>query len=140
MSMLNRIGAHKFMARTDSAPVLTAPAVLAIKGASGRSGAIDAGRLMSRAWIELNRQGVAVHPYYVITDQIERFRANTLPSSLREQVGDIAADCAALCGLQESEKLYMLFRTGYPTRTAPKSMRLPLEAVFSDESAASPAP
>ena len=109
-----------------------APAVVAIIGTTDRQGTIDAGRLLGRVWSHLNSRGIAVHPYYVVADQLARLREGTVPAKLVPQAERIRNESARLFGLGPDETLHMLLRIGYPTREAPSSRRLPLEQVFTD--------
>lgn len=132
MRFLNRFGTYKLLAAIDAAPVRKAPALIGITGAQGHRGALDAGRLLSRVWIQLNSQGIAVHPYFVVSDQIFRLRDGGVPDHLTEQVATIEADARKLLGIEQDRDLYMILRIGYPTRTPPRSRRLPLETIFTD--------
>ena len=139
MSALNKLGVYRFMAAADSAPVFAAPALVAIRASSDSAGAIEAGRLLTRAWIRLNELNIAVHPYYVITDQLARLREHTLPGELEATVAQIKEECSRRCALSDSDSLYMVLRVGYPKRAAPRSLRVALAEVYldqSDESAA----
>ncbi len=72
MSILNTIGAYKLFSAVDAAPVRVAPGIVAIIGEHSPAGAIAAGRTLVRVWSDLNARGIAVHPYYVIADQLDR--------------------------------------------------------------------
>jgi len=132
MRKLNQIGAYKILAAIDAAPIKKAPAVIAITGSDTAIGALEAGRLLCRVWIYLNAQGIACHPYYVISDQMERFKLGTVPEELVPQAERVRKDCRQLLELKEGETLMMLLRVGYPTREAPRSKRLPISQVFTD--------
>ncbi|MCP5302123.1 MAG: hypothetical protein H7A03_03020 [Pseudomonadales bacterium] len=137
MKWLNKLGIYKLLAKIDSAPVRQAPAIIAIVGQNNRQGAIEAGRLLVRCWNALNAQGLAVHPYYVVSDQINRLQEGTVPKELTDQAQQIQQKCNGIFQLADSETLYMLLRTGYPKKEKPpRSARLPLEQVFSDHSKA----
>ena len=75
LERLNRIGAYRLLAAIEGAPIGKAPLLVAIIA----DDSLSAGRLMQRAWIQLNAQGLAVQPYYVIPDQIQRLHAGTVP-------------------------------------------------------------
>jgi hypothetical protein len=130
--LLNKLGTYKILANIDAAPVEKSPAIMAFTGEDTTTGAIDAGRLLSRVWIHLNSQGLAVHPYYVVSDQIFRLGENAVPQHLVNQIQDVNQRTRGFFGLAENQALYMLLRVGYPTREAPHSQRLPLEKVFTD--------
>lgn len=132
MKILNRIGIYKLMAGIDSKPVSHSPVVVGITGSTGRRGALDAGRLLSRVWIYLNSVGIAVHPYFVVSDQLTRLKEKKVPNHLVIQVKATKTLCDQLFELAADETLYMLLRIGYPTYHPPRSLRLPLERVFTD--------
>ncbi len=131
MRWLNKLGMYKVMAMIDSHPVSKAPALIAIIGPDSYKDTLTAGQLMNRAWIALNEQGIAVHPYYVIPDQLQRKKENKIPEHLINQVNKISEQTVELFGLREGEILHMLFRTGYPSLKPVKSKRLPLSSVCS---------
>ncbi len=137
MQRLNRIGGYKVLASIDAAPIKKAPAVLAITGRNTKRGALEAGRLLCRVWIYLNAQGVACHPYYVVSDQLERLENNSVPEALVPRAEIVRKESRQLLNLKEGETLMMLLRVGYPKREAPRSRRLPLGEVFTDWSASS---
>ena len=132
VKILNRIGTYKLLAAIDSGPINKAPAVVAIIGDVGKKGAVDAGRILSRLWIGLNSYGIAVHPYYVVSDQLTRLQEGKVPEKLVCRAEEINIQCKQFFDLGEDEILYMLLRIGYPTCQPPRSLRLPLERVFTD--------
>lgn len=135
MKMLNRLGAYKFMATVDAAPVSGAPALLAVIAPPSAAGALDAGRLLNRSWSYLNGQHIAAHPYYVISDQLARLSTGTVPGKLVGEATTLANNCKSALGLSGEESLHMLLRVGYPKKQAPPySLRLPVEKVFTDTS------
>ena len=125
MRALNRIGAYKLMAAIEAAPVKSAPVLAAIISPSDNDALLSVGMLMERLWIALNAAGLAVHPYYVISDQLHRLTKGTIPAGLEGQVESVDAKCRELLKLQPGEQLQILFRVGYPTREAVRSRRLP---------------
>ncbi len=132
MERLNRLGLYTLMARADAAPVAKGPAIGVIKGPKGRESSLAAGRLLVRAWTLLNEAGLAVHPYYVVSDQLHRWSEKKIPERLKTAAGSLVEEARSSFALGKDETLYMLLRIGYPTREAPRSRRLPLEAVFTD--------
>ena len=133
MKQLNRMGIYKLLAQIDSAPIKVAPIIVAIIAPATPQGAIDAGRLLCRAWTYLNTQGVAVHPYYVVADQLARLKNKTMPEKLIGQVQGLNQQCTSALSLEEGETLHMFLRAGYPKRKNPtRSLRLPEETVFTD--------
>lgn len=130
MNWLNKIGTYKTMAFIDSQPVSQAPAIIAIAGSCNEfRDILAAGQLMNRAWMMLNANGIAVHPYYVITDQLQRKRANVVPSHLVKQINSVSEDIQKLFKLGNEETVHILFRVGYPKKTPVKSKRLPLKSL-----------
>jgi len=132
MHALNKIGAYKFLAAIDAAPIKAAPALVAFIAPQTPQDALDAGRLITRTWIQLNAQGIAVQPYYVVADQLTRLADKTVPSELINQVEELKSQSQKLFQLNENETLYMLFRIGYPTKEPIRSRRLPIDQVFTD--------
>ena len=130
MRRLNNIGAYKLLAAIDVKPIKKAPALVAFTAADSLVGALEAGRLLVRVWTYLNSQGIACHPYYVISDQLERLKEGVVPDKLIPQAKRIAKGCRELLDLKEGETLMMLLRIGYPMREAPRSQRLPINQVF----------
>jgi hypothetical protein len=131
MSLINRVGAYKALARTEAAPVARAPLLLAILAPMGTLATIAGGRLMERVWIELNRNGIAVQPYFVITDQLYRLQQGTVPPGLVALVERTKLGLDRLLGTNK-EQMLILLRLGWPKVDPPRSVRLPLAAVLSD--------
>lgn len=134
MAFLNRFGAHKFMSYIDSVPIARAPALIGIISPSNENDVVDAGRLMNRTWIRLNSEDVAVHPYYVVSDQIHRLHKARVPERLTDHVKIFEEKANQIFQLKENEEIQMLFRVGYPKSQPIRSKRLPLETVFTDRS------
>lgn len=132
MKALNKLGIYHLLARIDSRPVSQAPAVISFIAPSDPKSALDTGRLLTRAWIYLNSLGIAAHPYYVVSDQLDRLSKNLVPDHLHGQVETIKGGCEELFELNDGETLHMLLRIGYPTLKPPRSLRLPLQRVFTD--------
>ena len=133
MERLNKIGAYKFLSRIEAATVAKAPLLLAIVGPPGLDAALAAGQLMERAWIELNRQGLAVQPYYVLSDQLQRLADGFVPPHLVDQIRALRRETQQLLALGDNI-VYILLRVGYPYRSPVRSRRLPLHQVFSENS------
>jgi hypothetical protein len=129
MAMLNRVGLYKMFAAIEADLVRKGPGLLLVTGAAGSHGALDAGRLLLRAWTTLNRQGLAVQPYYVVPDQIFRLEDGSVPEASRMAARALAQACRI--ELPSGETLYMLLRVGYPKKPAVRSRRLPLAQVSS---------
>jgi hypothetical protein len=134
LKVLNRLGASKLLALSEVGLLTAAPALLCVVGPADARSVIDAGRLMTRIWTDLNLKGIAVHPYYVVTDQINRLREKTLATGFESKIAGVADELRLLLALQPEETLHMIFRVGYPKSEPVRSRRLPLEAVFFDGS------
>jgi hypothetical protein len=134
LAALNRLGAYKLLALSEVALLTAAPALLCIVGCTDTRSVIDAGRLMSRMWTDLNLKGIAVHPYYVVTDQINRLREGTLAAGFESKITGVNEQISRLLNLQPAENLHMILRIGYPKAQPARSRRLPLESVFVDSS------
>ena len=134
MKILNRLSAYKILALSEVRLLPAAPALLCIVGPADARSAIDAGRLMTRLWMHLNLNEIAVHPYYVVTDQINRLHEDKVPAGFESQIDEVEEQTRELLGLQPAEILHIIFRVGYPKVTPLRSRRLPLDAVFIDNS------
>jgi hypothetical protein len=130
LEALNRLGAYKLLAFSEVALLTAAPALLCVVGPADARSAIDAGRLMTRLWTNVNLKGIAVHPYYVVTDQINRLRAGSLAAGFESKIAEVDEEMRRLLVLQPGETLHMILRVGYPKTEPLRSRRLPLEAVF----------
>lgn len=131
MKLLNKIGAYKLLSIIDSAPVQEAPCLIAIIAPSKFQDILAAGQLMTRTWIELNNSGLAVHPYFVISDQLHRREANLIPEDLKTLADSIQQSSQEIFQLKDGETLQMLLRVGYPKKAATPSKRLELNKVCS---------
>lgn len=133
MALLNRFGAYRFMAATEVRPLRQAPLILTVVGEDSPEGAFTAGRLMERAWIHLNQLGWAVHPYYVISDQETRLHSDRLAEDWVAPVSHALDGVREVLRIQRGLRLHIALRVGRPTRVPQRSQRLPLEAIFIDE-------
>jgi len=133
MAFLNRFGIFRMLSMIDSAPVGKAPALVAISSPTGAVQVVAAGQLLTRIWTRLNAEGIAVHPYYVIPDQLQRLRQSRIPDYLVNQARNLEYQGDRTFGLKEnSMELRMLLRIGYPKKKPVRSRRLPLDTVFTD--------
>ncbi len=132
MNFFNRFGAYKVLALIDAAPINQAPTLIAIVGPQNFADYLSSGQLMERIWIELNAQGIAVQPYYVVADQLHRRTTHTVPAGLTDAADEVFNQAKELFRLNSGETLHMLLRIGYPTKTPVLSQRLPLEVVCSN--------
>lgn len=132
MKRLNRLGMYRMLAAVDSRPVAGAPALLAITGAADAHTCLAAGRVLAQAWYRLEAAGVAVQPYYVISDMLERLHRDGIPAPLLDEARTLAADTTRVFGLADGERMLILLRIGFPRRAAPRSRRLPFAALVAD--------
>jgi hypothetical protein len=85
---------------------------------------------MARVWTSLNAEKVAVQPYYVIPDQLNRLKDGALPAKLVEKAETLQNTCRQIFAYGEGESIHMLLRAGHPKSNPPRSRRLPLEALL----------
>lgn len=140
MSQINRLGLHKLMALIEASLPAKAPALLCIIGQGDPRSIICGGRLMERVWMQLNLQGIGVHPYYVVTDQINRFSTGKVAAEFETRMSKVEEETRTLLALQPREMLHMILRIGHPKLNPVRSERLPLETIFQDARASSSAP
>ncbi|HEY2918283.1 MAG TPA: hypothetical protein VGK77_04725 [Candidatus Binatia bacterium] len=127
LAFLNRFGCYKILALVEAKPVSDATYLVAIAGPDGCDNALDAGMLMERTWIRLNSQGIAVHPYYVITDQLQRLKTRKIAANLSTPIKAFETEIATLLNYGT---IHMLFRIGYPKKQPRRSsLRLPSEKI-----------
>ena len=105
MKRLNRLGMYRMLAAVDSRPVAGAPALLAITGAADAHTCLAAGRVLAQAWYRLEAAGVAVQPYYVISDMLERLHRDGIPAPLLDEARTLAADTTRVFGLADGERM-----------------------------------
>ena len=129
MSLLNRLGTYKLMAALDVKLLTKAPAVIALIGGSTPKDIIEAGRLLTRVWIDLNSRGIAVQPYYVVSDQLQRRLEGKVPAHLLCQVDKLNEQIVTQFNLSTSQRLHILLRIGYSTKNPVRSKRLPIDRV-----------
>lgn len=130
MAGLNRFGFYHVMAAADARLVLAAPAIVAIVGNREQRHVWEAGRIMQATWLALNAAGLAVHPYYVVTDIANRLAAGRLHAAWRAPVQKQLNTLHELLGLSPDQQIHMLMRVGHATRPAKPSARLPLERLI----------
>ncbi len=128
MAFLNRFGAYKLLARVEAAQFTQAGAIVAIVGQDlGSRSWLDAGKLLERVWLYLTEQGVAVHPYFVLPDQLERLKTGRIPPNLHPAAERLAQEAEALFN---GTTPFMLLRVGRARKPAKRSRRLPLAVVL----------
>jgi hypothetical protein len=136
LNALNRFGVYKLLALSEIGPFGAAPGLLCVAGRSEPRSIIDAGSLLARVWTDLNLLGIAVQPYYVVTDQIGRLRDGALPPGFAPRIAEVEHEVGRLLQLQPGERLHMILRVGRPRSEPMRSRRLPLDAVFVNATAA----
>lgn len=125
MQLLNRYGIYKILALADSSLMHQAPGIIAFSGGSSVRDIWEAGCCMQRTWIALNQEGIAVHPYYAITDLLNRLQSGKLNPDWKNQISLAQGNVRELLSLETDERLHMLFRIGLPTVNPVRSQRLP---------------
>jgi len=125
IKLLNHFGIARILAAADASLVRQAPGIIAFIGGTEPLDVVKAGQLMQRTWLTLNAQGIAAHPYYVLTDIANRFRDERLDTRWRPIVANVMALTAEILGLEPEERIHMLLRVGMPTVTPVRSKRLP---------------
>jgi hypothetical protein len=129
LALLNRVGCYKLLALMEAKAVSVAPTLAAIVGPNGSGNILDAGMLMERIWIYLNSHGVAVHPYYVIPDQLQRLKRGKISANLAAPINGLEREIANLLK-RNLDSIHMLFRIGYPSKQPIRSLRLPMEKIL----------
>jgi hypothetical protein len=126
MKFLNYFGFYKILSAIEADSMRSTPAVVAVVSGSKFSDILASGQVMNRIWIYLNSQGIAVQPYYVISDQMHRTNSGLIPLELSGEAGLFAKDANQFFKLLPGESIQMLFRVGYPKKNPIRSKRLPI--------------
>ena len=124
LQWLNRLRAYKLFSRIEAANFQKAPLILAIVG-NESAPAFDAGRCLQRVWLRLTELGLSAHPYYVVSDLLQRLVLNRVPDQCRDQGESLRKQVRATLG--QNQTLHCLLRVGKPSGKFPVSGRLPLE-------------
>lgn len=132
MAWLNQLGVYKGLALAETRLLKSSPVLACIVGKTDWDGVVEAGRLLCATWSSLNAEGLAVHPYYVVTDQLSRLKANKVHPSMDNAVRRIEQTVLQLLELGSDEQLHMILRVGYPSKAPVRSRRLPLDLVYQD--------
>ncbi|NMG69880.1 hypothetical protein [Parazoarcus communis] len=131
MERLNELlGLYRVMALAEIQPLRAGPMIACVVGGVDSQDAFHAGRLMERLWIHLNREGLAVHPYYVVSDMTSRLAQGKLDATWGSRVSGVIQSLAGLLHLERSERLHIAFRVGVPERQAVRSGRLALDRLL----------
>lgn len=131
MEMLNRLGVDRIMSIADTVMVKQAPIVIALCGSNGAQDVWNAGRTLQRLWLALNEAGLAVHPYYAVTDLGNRRRADSLLPGWAASVQRGEEICADTLGLARGEYVHMLLRVGPARHPAVRARRRPPQRFLS---------
>jgi hypothetical protein len=130
MKTFNRFGGYKLMAREEARLISKAPALVAVTAPGNTAGLLASGQLLARTWTSLNAKKVAVHPYFVISDQLNRLQEDVISPKLVAKAKTLQKGCQQIFGYGEGESLHMLLRVGYPKLDPQRSRRLPLEVLI----------
>lgn len=132
MATLNRFGAYKLFAFLEAAMLQESAALILVAGPlQGDGNELAAGRLLERLWIKLNEEGIAVHPYFVLADQLYRLRTGLISKQFQAPVTQLAGRVSEFLG-SGNETVYMLLRVGIAKINNPvRSRRLPAENTLS---------
>ncbi|MCB1900411.1 nitroreductase family protein [Cognatazoarcus halotolerans] len=134
MALLNRLQIYRLMADMEVRKLRNASMLVCVVGPGGYRDSLDAGRLMQRVWIELNKQGWGVHPFYVVADQQTRHIAHRIPTDWARPVGQALDDLPGILSLDANERLHIVLRVGRPlVKSPPRSRRLPVERLLISE-------
>lgn len=129
MKWLNFFGLYKLFAQIEAQLITSAPVMVAVMSPLDRGALFDAGRLLEMTWCELSSAGLAVHPYYVLSDQLTRYREKTLPTDFEHLAAKLAQETKDLIGT-DAPTVQMLLRVGYPSMNVVKSKRRKLDKVL----------
>ena len=124
MQWLNRIRAYKLFAAIEAANFQKTPLIIAIVGSSDKSAAFDAGRCLQQVWLRVTELGLSAHPYYVVSDLLNRLESGSVPTECMAQALALQANIYA--DLDRDTTLHCLLRVGKPIGKTQVSGRIPL--------------
>ncbi len=130
MQRLNRIHFYRLLAAMEAQPVRASPALVAIVRDEQPETGFLAGELMQQVWVLLNQAGLAVQPFYVIADQLQRLKHQQLPQAHREAARRLEQQVSACLGLRPGHSLAMLLRVGHPAHRPVASRRISLQQLM----------
>jgi hypothetical protein len=136
MYLLNRLGMYHLLSGIESQAIAKSPALMAVLGPP--DAAIDAGRLMERAWLSLEQLSIAAQPYYVLPDQLVRANEGFLPRALIENGAVLEVDSRTFFGEQRFP--HMLFRIGHANSDVRRAKRLPVTSLVTETQKQRPGP
>ena len=127
MNMLNKIGFAKFIANDDAKKYATGSAFVAITcNKFDKYSFVKAGRAMERAWLLLNRAGVAVHPITATLFFGHRIRMNKMDSLNSEtwtMMGEALDLTRSVFNVNDDEHIIFMFRVGYAKKPSENSSK-----------------
>ncbi len=132
MAWLNRFGMSALMAKIDAQPVSKASTLVAITGEDSEVGTMSAGRRLTSIWADLNQLGLAVQPYYVLSDLEQRLKTDRVTERHFETASQICSTTRDILELDRA-RLYMILRVGKAKKRAVRSRRFPIDHIFSSE-------
>jgi hypothetical protein len=124
MKLLNRFGIYRILAAADSALFRQAPGVIAFVGGRAPEDILECGQLMQRTWLALNAQGIAVHPYYVLTDLSNRLRQKKLDERWSNKITTAQAIADGVVAIKQGRTGAYAFPNWY-TAQNPCSLQAP---------------
>lgn len=128
MQWLNRMRAYKLFAIIEAANFRKAPLVIAIIGSSDNASAFDAGRCLQKVWLRVTELGLSAHPYYVVSDLLNRLRSDSVPAQCMTQA--LALRERIHAELDRDDTLHCMLRVGKPFGNIQFSGRLPLNRML----------
>ncbi|GAC1407321.1 MAG: hypothetical protein NVSMB6_04810 [Burkholderiaceae bacterium] len=127
MQFFNLLGGYRLMSVVEALSLKRAGALVAIVGPTSTAATLDAGRVMQRAWINLNSAGYGVQPYYVVSDQLGRLAQGSVPTGLRDKILALKSEVDTHFNIEPGQALHMLLRVGRPLHSARRALRRPQE-------------
>jgi len=122
MRLLNKLGAYKLIAKLESENIKGSPALMGFIAPLDNDTGIEMGRLLERAWIKLNAEGLSVQPYFVISDQLYRLKQQKVAPELVNNLKELENQLQSSLKTQ-NEFLYILLRVGYCEKPSVMSLR-----------------
>lgn len=132
MQWLNRMHAYKLFAVIEAANFQKTPLVIAIIGSSDKTAAFDAGRCLQQVWLRVTELGLSAHPYYVVSDLLNRLESGSVPSQCVMQA--LALQASIRAELDHDTTLHCLLRVGKPIGKIQISGRMPFSSLMCNAS------
>lgn len=128
LQWLNRIKAYKLFASIEAANFQKSPLVIAITGPADKASAFDAGRCLQQVWLKLTELGLSAHPFYVVSDLLQRLESGGVPGPCQAQAFAIRKHAHDAYGSENT--LHCLLRVGKPIGEIAVSGRLPINKLL----------